>query len=335
MSDRKQTPKTQSVASDQALPPIDPRLLAAMYGQPCEEEEIDLLEYWRVIWGRKKMILAVSFAAALLAIVISLLMPNIYKAQVLLTPVGSGKSKGGGLSAALGGLGGLASVAGISLGGGGGSTAENLAVLNSREFIWKFVKENKLMPVLFADDWDAKSKKWKKDDPKKQPTLWDAYRMFTKGGLMNVDKNKKTGLVTVSVEWKDPVLAAKWANALVRRLNAYLRRKAIARSEANLTYLNKELARTRVADMRQTLFKLISQEEKKAMLASTQEQFAFRVLDTAVPPDKKAKPKRSLIVILSTFVAGFLAVIVAFIQESVQRRRQDTEKALQGGGIKE
>jgi len=328
MTTQNSEPDTQNRTSSAA--PVDPRLLAAMYGQPYEEDEIDLLEYWNVIWKRKKMILSVSFAAALLAVVISLLMPNIYKAQVLLAPVGSDESKSGGLSAALGGLGGLASMAGISL-GGGGSTAENLAVLKSREFIWKFVKDNKLMPVLFEDDWDADAKKWKKDDPEDQPNAWDAYRMFTEDGLMKVDKDKKTGLVTVSVEWKDPALAAKWANALVSRLNAYLRRKAIARSEANLTYLNKELDRTRVADMRQTLFELISQEQKKAMLANTQEQFAFRVLDAASPPDKKAKPRRSLIVILSTFVAGFLAVIAAFIQEGVQKRRQNVEKALQDG----
>jgi len=330
MTTQNSKPDAQNnVSGEVSLPPVDPRLLAAMYGQPYEEDEIDLLEYWNVIWKRRKLILGVSFAAALLAVVISLLMPNIYRAQVLLAPVGGEESKGGGLSAALGGLGGLASMAGISL-GGGGSTEENLAVLKSRAFIWKFVKDNKLMPILFADDWDADAKKWKKDDPEDQPSLWDAYRSMTKG-IMNVDADKKTGLVTVSVEWKDAELAAKWANALMGRLNAYLRSKAIARSEANLIYLNKELDRTRVADMRQILFELISQEQKKAMLANTQEEFAFRVLDAASPPDKKAKPKRSLIVILSTFITGFLAVIVVFIQEGVQRRRQDTGKDLQVG----
>lgn len=327
MTTKNSEPDTQN-GNPSGLPPVDPRLLAAMYGQPYEEDEIDLLEYWDVIWKRRKLILGVSFAAALLAVVVSLLMPNIYRAQVLLAPVASGESKGGGLSAALGGLGGLASMAGISL-SSGGSMEENIAVLKSREFIWKFVKDNKLMPILFEDAWDADAKKWKEDDPEDQPNLWDAYRLFTKGNVMNVDADKKTGLVTVSVEWEDPELAAKWANALVSRLNAYLRRKAIARSEANLTYLHKELDRTRVADMRQTLFELISQEQKKAMLANTQEEFSFRVLDAASPPDKKAKPKRSLIVILSTFVAGFLAVIAVFIQEGVQRRRQDAEENLQ------
>jgi len=324
MTTQNPKPDTQNnVSGEVSFPPVDPRLLAAMYGQPYEEDEIDLLEYWHVIWKRKKMILSVSFAAVLLAVVYSLTLTNIYRAEVLLAPVGGEENKQSGLSAALGGLGGLASMADISL--GGSSTAENLAVLKSREFIWKFVKDNKLTPILFADAWDSVRKRWKESDPKKQPGMWSAYRTLT--GIMKVNVDHKTGLVTISIEWKDPVLAAKWANTLVGRLNGYLRHKAVARIEANLIYLNKELNRTHVADMRQTLFELISQEQKKAMLANTQEQYAFRVLDAAVPPDVKFKPKRRLIVILSTFIAGFLTVLAAFIMESLERRRQAAEIA--------
>ncbi|MDX8412542.1 MAG: Wzz/FepE/Etk N-terminal domain-containing protein [Mariprofundales bacterium] len=325
-SSQNNTHRSEGEADTPSLPPVDPRLLAAMYGQqPYEEDEIDLLEYWNLIWRRKITILTISLLAALVAVVISLQMPNIYRAEVLLAPVGS-DGKGGGISAALGGLGGLASMAGISLGGGGSSTEVNLAVLKSREFIWNFVKENKLMPLLFADDWDTGAKKWIESDPTKQPTLWDAYRALT--AIMGISSDKKTGLITVSVQGEDPDLAAQWANALVHRLNSYLRSKAIARSKANLSYLHQELDRTRVADMRQTLFELISQEQKKAMLANTQEQFAFRVVDAASPPDKKTKPKRSLIVILATFVAGFLAIIAVFIQEGVKNRRQEMAKGL-------
>ncbi len=304
--------------------PMDPRLLAAMYGMQ-EEDEIDLLEYWRVIWGKRKLIIGVVFAVALLAAGISLTMPNIYRAEVVLAPVSDEGSKSGGISSALGGLGGLASMAGISL-GGGGSVEENLAVLKSREFLWQFIKDQKLMPVLFADDWDADKKGWKEDDPAKQPGLWDAYRLFTKGGLLSVSKDKDSGLVTVSIEWKDAALAADWANMLVNRLNEFLRQQAISRSNGNLHYLNKELSRTHVADMRQALFELISQQQKKAMLANTQKEFAFQVIDKAVAPDRKAKPKRSLIVILSAFVAGFLAVIYVFIREGIMRREEEEQQ---------
>ncbi len=305
-------------AQPSAAPPFDPRMLAAMYGLP-EEDEIDLLEYWRILWKRKALILSISLLAAVVAAGISLTMPNIYKAEALLAPVSAGGSKGGGLSAALGGLGGLASLAGISM-PGGGNVEENLAVLKSREFLWSFIKDEKLMPILFADAWDDAKHGWKEPDPDKQPTLWDGYRLFSES-VLSASSDKKTGLITVAVEWKDPDIAAKWANTLVARLNRYLREKAIRQSHIKLKYLNDELARTAIEDQRKALFELISQEQKKAMLANTQKEFAFQVIDPAVTPDKKAKPKRSLIVILSTFVAGFLAVIGVFIQEGIRQRR--------------
>jgi len=288
--------------------------------QEYAEDEIDLLELWRTLLKHKRLILRASFGAAVLAAVISLLMPNIYRAEVLLAPVSSGDAKGGGLASALGGLGGLASMAGISL-GGGGSTEENLAVLQSREFLWKFVQDKKLMPVLFEDAWDEQTKNWTETDPKKQPGQLDAHRLFV-NGLLSVNRDKKTDLVTVAIEWKDAALAADLANALVGQLNQYLAQQAIARSENNLKYLNEELMRTQVEEMRKTLFDLIASEQKIAMLANTQKAFAFKVLDPAVEPDKKIKPKRSLIVILAAFVAGFMAILYVFIKEGIAKRRE-------------
>ncbi len=286
-------------------------------------DEIDLLELWRILLKYKRVILLATFGAAIVAAGISLLMPNIYRAEVLLAPVVSADdAKSGGLASALGGLGGLASMAGISI-GGSSSTEENLAVLQSRDFLWKFVQEKKLMPILFEDAWDEQQKKWKEADVKKQPGQMDVHRLFTKGGLLSVDKDKKTDLVTVAVEWGDAALAANWANALVEKLNQYLAQQAIARSESNLKYLNEELMRAQIEEMRKTLFDLIANEQKQAMLANAQKEFAFKVLDPAVEPDKKIKPKRSLIVILTAFVAGFLAILYAFIMEGIAKRREE------------
>ncbi len=307
------TDKHQEQKQTPVIPPMDPAMLAAMYGMQ-QEDEIDLLEYWRIIWKNKWLVVGASFLAAVIAAGYSLMMPNIYRAEVLLAPVADDSGKGGGLASALGGL---ASLAGISL-GGGGNVEENLAVLQSREFLWGFIKDKKLMPVLFEDEWDENKKAWKESDPEEQPSEWDAYRLFTDRGLLTVSADKESGLVTVAVEWKDADLAAQWANALVERLNDYLRQRAIADSQSNLRYLNRELERTHVEDVRQALFELISQEQKKAMLANTRVQYAFRVLDAAEAPDKKVKPKRALIVLLSAFVVGFLAIIYVFVQEGMR-----------------
>ena len=288
-------------------------------GQNGMEREIDLLEFWRTLFKHKLMILTVAFGAAVIAVGYSLQLPNIYRAEVLLAPVESEGGKGG-LSSALGGLGGLASMAGISV-GGGGSTDENLAILKSRDFLWNFVQEKKLMPVLFDDAWDAQQRRWKEADIKKQPGQLDVHRLF--GGIMRVDRDKKTDLVTVAVEMKDAVLATEVANSLVAQLNQYLAQRAISRAEGNLQYLNEELMRTQIEEMRKILFELIATEQKKAMLANSRKDFAFKVLDQAVVPDRKTKPKRAQIVILAFFAAGLLAILYVFVKEGVAKRREE------------
>ena len=302
-----------------ALPCLDPRMLPTMYGMMPEEDEIDLLEYWRVIWKKRFLILGVSFLAAVLAAGISLTMPNIYRAEALLAPVGGEDSKGG-ISSMLGGLGGLASLAGVSL-GSGGSVEQNIAVLKSREFIWDFVKDEKLMPILFEDDWDAGAKQWLAENQEDQPTLWDAWRRLI--GVLQVNVDKKTGLIHLSIDWQDPERASVWVNKLVERINAYLREQAITQSQEKLKYLNNELSKTVIEENRQALYSLISTEQKQAMLANTQQDFAFRVIDSAVPPDKKIRPKRSLIVVLVAFGAAFLSIIFVFIQETLSKRKEE------------
>lgn len=313
----------QSTAQIPAYPPVDPRLLAAMYGMAAEDE-IDLLAYWGIIRKRWKLIAAVMLAAAIISAGISLLMPNIYEAKVLMAPVNQGVSNSSrsGLSSTLGDFGGLASVAGINLGADSSNALQNLAVLKSRAFLWSFIQDNKLMPILFAKDWDASKKAWKKTDPKDQPSLWDAYRLL-KRRVLSVSTDNDSGLVTVSVDWTNPTAAADWANRLATRLNDYLRNQAIARSDANLKYLNETLQKTSVADVRQTLFALIVQAQKQAMVANTQKQYAFQVLDPAATPDKKVRPHRSLIVLLSIFAAGFLSVVVVIARAGIAKRREN------------
>jgi len=227
--------------------------------------------------------------------------------------VSGDENRGGGLAS----LGGLAGLAGIST-SGTGSVNEDLAILKSREFIWQFVKDNKLMPVLIEGPEVAG----------KQVDRWAAYRAFSR--LMIVRQDRITKLVTLSVEWKNAELAAEWANAIVVRLNAYLRQQAIARSEANLRYLHQTLGKTTVSDMRLTLFELIAREQKKAMLANTQEEYAFRVLDKAVPPDMKARPRRAPIVISSTLIVGILAMMFAVVRETFLRRKNASFAAREG-----
>jgi|CXWL01.1.fsa_nt_gi uncharacterized protein involved in exopolysaccharide biosynthesis len=267
-------------------------------------DDIDLRELCRVIWARRLLVIGIVVAAAAISAGVVSMLPNIYRADVLLAPVSD--SLGDKNSSAMSQLGGLASLAGLSV-GGSSSVEESLAVLNSRTFLWSFIQEKNLMPILFSPQWDASKKAWKVSDPKKQPNLWDAYRLLIKEGIISIEKEKKSDMVTLVVEWEDAESAAKWSNELVVRLNEYLRQQAIVRSQDNLRFLTSALEKTQIQEVRQTLFDLISQEQKKAMLATTQKEYAFKVLDAAATPDRKLKPKRLLIVLLTSLVAGVIA----------------------------
>ena len=77
------------------------------------DDEIDLRELFSVLWRGKKVIIAITAVFAVGSVLVALLIPNQYKASALLAPA---QSDGGGLSSALGQLGGLASLAGVSIG---------------------------------------------------------------------------------------------------------------------------------------------------------------------------------------------------------------------------
>ncbi len=103
-----------------------------------QNDELDIIAFLRVLWKCKLFIIVVVVMAALSSAIATQYMTKIYRAETLLAPVNEAGDSG--LSTALGGLGGLASMAGISIGSGGG-VEQNLAALKSRNFLWPFIKK--------------------------------------------------------------------------------------------------------------------------------------------------------------------------------------------------
>jgi uncharacterized protein involved in exopolysaccharide biosynthesis len=192
---------------------------------PAYDDEIDLWELWDTVWSGRWLIIAITALFAVGGVTYALLAQQWWRADVVLAPADKKAIPG-----ALGQLGGLASLAGVSIGGGGDQ--EPLAVLQSRGFAREFITEQNLMPVLFKD--------LKSDGP--PPDIRDAVRIFE--GIRSVSDDKKTGLVTLGIRWKDPETAANWANLMVQRLNARLRAQALAESQRNVDFLQRARCRS-------------------------------------------------------------------------------------------
>ncbi len=94
------------------------------------DDEIDLHELFRILWAGKWLIGGIAFATTVIAVIVALMLPNIYRAEALLAP--NQDQGAGGLSALAAQYGGLASLAGINLGSGSADkTALGLEILRS------------------------------------------------------------------------------------------------------------------------------------------------------------------------------------------------------------
>ena len=287
-------------------------------GSPSDEDEIDLLELIRTLLQAWKTIVSITIFCTGLAVAYALYAPEVFKAETLLTPAQEEKS---GASSALSKFGGLAAMAGVSI-PSDSNVEQVVATLNSRKFLRTYIKLNNLTPVLFEDIWDADSQVWNVPSAEDEPSEQKAIESFK--ACLSIDENKKSGLITLSISWKDPGIAAQWANDLVKQLNEQLREQAIADSKKRVGYLEQELAKTTLQDMRAVLYNLLESEKQKAMLANVNEDFALEVIDPAVAPETREKPKRTLIVALGGVCGGFLGIFAVFFAQFLRKLKSSS-----------
>ena len=104
-----------------------------------------------------------------------------------------------------------------------------------------------------------------------------------------------------------------------------MREKAIADSQKRVGYLEQELAKTTLQDMRAVLYNLLESEKQKAMLANVNEDFALEVIDPAVAPETREKPKRKLIVVLAGVCGGFLGIFAVFLAQFLRKLKSSAK----------
>lgn len=280
------------------------------------------------LWSRRRLLIVTTLTAGIIAAAISLFLPLSYRAVVLLAQPEK-TSQSGGLAALAGQFSGLADLAGVNL-QVGGDVDQSIALMTSRQFTDQFMVDEHVLQTMYPNLWDSAANRWKTGAESKGtesvfsqiirklgmvgpqdtsarvsdgPSLWIAFARFDQ--LRKITKDKKTSLITLTVDWRDPVIAARWANDLVSRLNLHARERAIDEANRSIEYLNNELNNTHVLEMQQTVYRLIEREMRTKVSANVHDEYAFRVLDPAIPPEKRESPKRTLITLAAMFIAAF------------------------------
>lgn len=308
-----------------------------------QDDYLAMSDFILICWAKKWWIILITAMFAVGSVFLALSIPNEYKAEILLAP--SEEQQGGGLAALASQFGGLASLAGINIPGkSGDKTLLTIEVFRSRQFLMDFIERHDIkVPLMAAKEWDMKTgelvydeniydtnaKKWVREVnfPKKpEPTTFEAFEELSE--RINMDREERSGTLLVTLEFYSPVLAQKWLTLMVSDLNNYMREIEQRESKRSIEYLQKQIDKSDVAEVKNLFYQLIQEQTQKAMLAEARDEFVYKTIDAAIVPEKKSKPSRALLVVLVTFLGGVVAVILVNMLHFFQVGRRQKSNAI-------
>lgn len=277
---------------------------------------VDVLGVIRLLYEGKWIVLGLVAFFVTLGVAYSLIATPVFRVESVLI---SNRSQSN--QSITGGLGGLASLAGINIQSTTDET-EAIATLRSRVLVEEFIKDHNLLPVLFSDQWDSEASQWKDEDPEEWPSVVDGVEYFIEN-VYSVEEDATTGLITVAVRWSDPDVAVQWAEQLVSAANEKLRKRDMDNSQKRLDYLNSQLVSANLLELRQAISRLVQNEIQTMTLANAETEYAFKVIDPPRVPERRVSPRILAIVALCGVVGGILgSCVVLFLGWSKVSRQQ-------------
>ena len=267
-------------------------------------DEINLLDYLKVILKHKKLIIIIVAIAVAVTAVKALLMAPVYEATAVIAPASQQNAPSG--------MGLLAAQFGIATPVSANVT-EIVNLLNSNILREKIIKSHNLLAVFFEKD--SLNKKTENEK------VWAGLRFLQ--GAMKVNFKQKDNIIELSMQFKDPHMAAEILNYTLIELNNHMSSEAKRVADTNKKYLESLLNDTADPFIKNKIYNIIAQQIEQSMMAEVKENFAFKVIDPPRVPDKRIKPKRRQMVMLSFMASLFGGIFAAFLKEYVDKIRSD------------
>jgi uncharacterized protein involved in exopolysaccharide biosynthesis len=379
-------------------------------GPAGDEDEISLLDLLIVLAKHKKMIVGVTFSAALIAIVVSLLLPNIYTGTAKVLPPQQSQSTAAMLLGQLGGLAGLA-------GGSVGIKNPNdlyVGMLKSRTVADSIIVRFDLQKLYglqtmvetrkeFANNSGITAGRdglitieFDDEDPKRAAAIANAYveeldnltqalavteaaqrRLFFERQLRQAKEElskaevalkvtqEQTGLIKLDDQGRAIIEAVAALRGQIAAKEVELRAMRTFTTENNPDYVRVQqqlaglrgeltkleraqvsgggdillptgkvpeagleyLRKYRDVKYQETIFELLAKQFEAAKIDEAKEAAIIQVVDQAIPPDRKSKPKRALIVTGFALIASILAILWSFVREARERAIKDPLQA--------
>ena len=280
----------------------------AAEGKAAGDDTANLTDYFRVILKHRQMIFRICAVTVVFTAIVSLLLPKKFSATTTVVPPMDVLQREAGMAAGLGSVKSDLLRKAMDV----GSIADMyIGILKSRSIADAIIERFDLAKVYGI----------KNDVAAVRQTL---------GERTNIRVTDE-GIVTVTVEDRDRNRVADLANAYVEELDRQNKRLFVGQAASKKVFLENRLREiqaelsnidnipSREARIKEMLFELLTREFEVAKIEEAKSMPTIQVLDKAVVPEKKCKPRRTQMVVLAGVTSLLVAVFVAFIREHLTR----------------
>jgi uncharacterized protein involved in exopolysaccharide biosynthesis len=265
-------------------------------------DEINLLDYIKILARHKKLIIITVAIAVAAAAIISYLSPKTYEAQALIIPVVQSQEQDGISSVAL--------QFGI-MSNQTSNASELISLLQSNILMERVIVKNNLVPVFFGEKAKAKNE---------NEQIWDGIR-YLKKTIYKVRDNKKAGIIELSVKFRDPQMSAGILTCILTELTDYMSSEAKRVADTNKKYLESLIDKNSDPLIRQKIYAMIARQIEISMMAEVKENFAFKILDPPRIPDRNIKPQIISNIVFTFMISLLGGICLAFIMEHIESRK--------------
>ena len=281
-------------------------------------DEIDIKSLLKTILASKRLIIASTVSFAIIALIYSLTLTNIYQSTALLSPVGDQSNS----SQSLNNLGGLASFAGINISStSGGNSTKAITKITTLSFFEENILPNIFLPDLMAvKTWDEDSNsviynssynvqtgKWNNI-----PHPQKSYKAFK--SKLQVSEAYEARVLAIAVKHESPHIAKEWTELVGNQINDSFRAKDKREAESAMNFLNTQMALTSYTEIKQVVAQILKQKMQQLTLIEANEFYVFSYLDQPAVARNKIEPSRSSICILGTLLGFMLGVLIVLVR---------------------
>jgi uncharacterized protein involved in exopolysaccharide biosynthesis len=259
-----------------------------------------IVSLWQVFWEYRTVVMLATLVGGGCAAAASLIATPIYKAAVVLTESQDQNSSKrliatdeNVLAQNLGEVDFLEKMT---------SDARMQQVLRSRLLAEEFVRRGGIANALLRDSRGPVS-------------TWFAAKRFRER-VVYVDEDPLEGTTTVSMEWRNPGVAAAWANEFVALANERIRSSDLEAAERRIAYLKAHADATDDVVLRRDLYAEVAEEMKASIAENARSGYAFSVVDPAVAPELRTRPPRTLMTSMGAMTGLLVSLVVIFARYS-------------------